>query len=98
MMLEAETLVVAAKSSDTAPAELDAEVAAYGKLVDETEAFATAHSDLATKAFGSITNIRNYSKAFLSAAKDVARKRRANEKPTPDELHNVGEQYNAPAD
>ena len=74
MMLEAETLVSMPTSPDVAPAALDAQIAAYGKLVDEVDAYAGAHKDETSK-WGSLANIKNYDKTFLAATKVVARKR-----------------------
>ena len=97
MMLEAETLVSMATAETIDGAPLDAEIAAYGKLVDEVDAYADAHPDEASKR-GSITNVRNYQKRFLAASKVVARKVSAKKKPTGDERSEVTKQYNSLVD
>jgi hypothetical protein len=96
MMLEAESLVAMASASGPDQAALDAQIAAYGKVVDEVDAYAT-HPDEAKKR-GSIANLRNYNKTFLAASKAVGRKLHAKQQPADDELDNVGRQYNALVD
>jgi hypothetical protein len=96
MMLEAEMLV-SMPSPDVAPAALEAQIAAYGKLVDEVDAYAGAHKDEASK-WGSIDNIKNYDKTFLAATKVVARKRRDSAAPSDSELEAVPQQYNSLVD
>ncbi len=97
MMLEAETLVSMPSSPDVAPAALDTQIAAYGKLVDEVDAYAGAHKDETSK-WGSLANIKNYDKAFLAAAKVVARKRHDKKEPNDSELEAISRQYNSLVD
>ena len=97
MMLEAETLVSMPSLPDVAPAALDTQIAAYGKLVDEVDAYAGAHKDETSK-WGSLANIKNYDKAFLAAAKVVARKRHDKKDPSDSELEAVSRQYNSLVD
>ena len=97
MMLEAETLVSMPSSPDVAPAALDAQIAAYGKLVDEVDTYAGAHKDELSK-WGSFGNIKNYDKAFLAATKVVARKRHDKKEPSDSELEAISKQYNSLVD
>ncbi|MCA9675631.1 MAG: DUF3829 domain-containing protein, partial [Myxococcales bacterium] len=98
MMLEAETLIAMVTAADGVdPAAVAAQAEAYGKLVDETDAYAGAHADEAAER-GSITNLKNYSKTFLAAAKVVSRKLTAKEAPTDDDRAAAVEQYNALVD
>jgi hypothetical protein len=95
MMLEAETLVAMATATPPAdPAALDGLIKAYGALVDEVDAYAAAHADEA-KGRGSMTNLQNYAKTFLAAAKVVGRKRAEGAEPTEAERGAVIEQYNS---
>jgi hypothetical protein len=97
MMLEAETLVAMASTPDADSASLDAQIATYGKAVDEVDSYATAHPDEASKR-GSIANLRNYDKTFLAASKVVGRKLRDQQKPEAGELQDVTQQYNSLVD
>jgi hypothetical protein len=97
MMLEAETLVAMASKPDADLAALDAQIAAYGKSVDEVDTYASAHPDEASKR-GSMANLRNYDKTFLAASKVVSRKLRDKKTPTADELEDVTKQYNSLVD
>lgn len=90
MMLEAETLVEMLPNKDAAA--IDAQLATYGKLVDEVDAYATAHPDEVKR--GSMGNLRNYSKTFLAAAKVIGRKHRDGAEPTSDEHNTAIDQYN----
>jgi hypothetical protein len=94
MMLEAETLVDLATSDQIELATLDAQIASTGKLVDEVDAYASAHKDEVSQ-FGSMGNIKNYDKSFLAASKTVARKLRDKGKPTDSDYENVSTQYNS---
>jgi len=93
MMLEAETLIAMVTTPGGDGAALDAQAAAYGKLVDEFDAYAGAHPDEA-KQRGSITNLGNYSKTFLAASKVVARKLADKAEPTDSERIAAVDQYN----
>ncbi|MEZ4401480.1 MAG: DUF3829 domain-containing protein [Kofleriaceae bacterium] len=73
LLLEAQTLLELGDAERPDAAAFEATLATYGKLVDEADAYATAHPDEAT-AWGSLANIRNYSKSFLAASKVIARK------------------------
>jgi hypothetical protein len=97
MMLEAETLVAMISSPDVNLAALEPQIALYNKLADEVDTYATAHTDEA-KNRGSMGNLRNYDKTFLSASRVVARKLRSNAVPTAAELDAVRSQYNSLVD
>jgi hypothetical protein len=94
MMLEAETLVSLVSTPKADLATLEAQIAAYDKLVDEVDKYATAHPDEA-KQRGSMTNLRNYDKTFLSATRDVVRKLRNKAAPGESDLESVHRQYNS---
>lgn len=72
LMLEAQTLLGLTEAPAIDAAALAAQLTTYGALVDEVDAYAGAHADEAAR-WGSLTNVRNYSKAFLAASKAVGR-------------------------
>lgn len=72
LMLEAQTLLGHTDAPTADAAALAAQLTTYGALVDELDAYATGHAEEAAQ-WGSLANIRNYSKAVLAAAKTVAR-------------------------
>jgi len=72
LMLEAQTLLELTDTAKPDATALAAQLGTYGALVDELDAYAGAHADEAAQ-WGSLTNIRNYSKAVLAAGKAVAR-------------------------
>lgn len=72
LMLEAQTLLELTDTAKPDPTALGAQLGTYGALVDELDAYAGAHADEAAQ-WGSLTNIRNYSKGVLAAGKAVAR-------------------------
>ena len=93
LMLEAQTLLDAANADAPDPTQLAAQLATYGRLVDEVDAYVTAHADEAAQ-WGSLTNVRNYSKALLAASKVVARKLTEPTPATPSEREETFAQYN----
>lgn len=97
MMLEAETLIaMTSKTPGPELSTLEKQITAYGKLVDEVDAYAKAHPDEVKR--GSMTNLKNYSKAFLAAVKVIARKRRDTAEPSDGERAETVSQYNALVD
>jgi hypothetical protein len=72
LMLEAQTLLSHTDGPTPDATALAAQLTTYGALVDELDAYVSGHADEAAR-WGSLANIRNYSKAVLAAAKTVAR-------------------------
>jgi len=93
LMLEAQTLLELTDAEQPEAVQLAAQLATYGKLVDEVDAHVIAHPDQAAS-WGSLTNLRNYSKALLAAAKVVARKQAEPTPATADEHEETFRQYN----
>ena len=93
LMLEASSLLDLVDARQPDAQQLAAQLAAYGKLVDEADAYAAAHADEAAK-WGSLTNVRNYSKSFLAASKVIDRKLAEPTPATPSEHEDAVKQYN----
>lgn len=96
MMLEAETAIEAVMRKDTPAADLDAATQRYGALVDEVDAYARANPGEVKR--GSMTNLTNYSRGFLAAAKVVGRKRADGAEPTDGEREAALSQFNSLVD
>lgn len=93
LMLEASALLDLVDARQPDALQLAAQLATYGKLVDEGDAYAAAHPDEAAK-WGSLTNVRNYSKGFLAASKVINRKLTEPTPATASEHEDVVNQYN----
>lgn len=97
LMLEAQTLLELVDTAKPDAAQVATQLAAYGALVDEAEAYAVAHADEAST-WGSLANLRNYSKTFLAACKVIARKVAEPDGATPAEHEAAVQQYNSLVD
>ena len=93
LMLEASALLDLVDARQPDAPQLAAQLATYGKLVDEADAYAAAHPDEAAK-WGSLTNVRNYSKGFLAASKVINRKLTEPTPATASEHDDAVNQYN----
>lgn len=93
LMLEASALLDLVDVRQPDAQQVAAQLATYGKLVDEADAYAAAHPDEAAK-WGSLTNVRNYSKGFLAASKVIDRKLGEPTTATASEHDDAVNQYN----
>lgn len=94
LMLRAQDLLDALDATPADPAAVEARAADYAKVVDEVDAYAGAHADEA-KQWGSLQNVRNYSKDVLRLARELAAKRKAGAKVEPGDLDGLVGAYNS---
>lgn len=97
LMLESEQLSDLASARAPDPAKLELQIGTYGKLVDELDAYAGAHASEAAE-WGSIGNLKNYSKSLLAATKVVSRKLADKAAPASSELDAITANYNSLVD